>query len=411
MIRPATITGGFILVVALLVSLYLRLPNPELNWKLVEDLAYTYAARSSSGNVNKSSPLNGVTIVITGATSGIGKGLASATYKLGATVVAIGRSPSKLAALKTDLEKKYKENNVNVDLGQPQRLITVVSDFSDLESVSNASKIILSKISSLDFLVNNAGIGYYLPLPSYLTAQGYDLCFGVNYLSHFLLSEKLIPLLQKSKFSPRIIQMSSTFHWQVDERELIPSLGHDGIIDNNSPIASRNEEDKPLPRAYANSKLSQILHSRSMSKRFKNNTIKFVNVCPGWVRTNILNDGKGQVFLKTFGFPLDGVGLSSTFNGMFRPNVGIVANDTSSNDFIANWDMHFLLINNLLSKWASTFWIRDAYIMAMAGTVLPVLQKTLFNPYLITDSSPESYNATVQEALYKWSKNAVEKWL
>merc|ERR1711920_1083839 len=116
----------------------------------------------------------------------------------------------------------------------------------------------------------------------YLSAQGYDLCFGVNYLSHVLLSEKLIPLLEKSKLNPRIIQTSSTNHWLMDTSELVPSKNMDN--DELSPIASRNEHNKPLPRAYPNSKLAQILHARHLSRKLleKNNSsiIKVLSVSP-----------------------------------------------------------------------------------------------------------------------------------
>jgi len=62
------------------------------------------------------------------------------------------------------------------------------------------------------------------------------VAFGVNYLSHFLLTEKLLPLLSKSdQDSPRIIQMSSSFHWLSDGSDLVASSGDDTTI--SSPTA------------------------------------------------------------------------------------------------------------------------------------------------------------------------------
>lgn len=402
-----------IALAAIVISIILKYPNPELDTALIEDLAYNYSetkTRRSNRAATTKPPLQDVTIVITGSTSGIGKGLSCTLYKLGATIVAVGRSTTKLTMLEQELMTNCTSTSTAKNKEKKKRIITILSDFSDLESVSKASDKILSSknIKSLDFLINNAGFGYNEPLESYVTKQGYDLCFGVNYLSHFLLTEKLLPLLQKSKYiNPRIIQISSSFHWQVDERELIPYTSNgENIID---PIASRNEKGITLSRAYANSKLAQILHGRALSRKLSDkNKIEIISTCPGWVRTNILNDNIGQIFLKTFGFPSNGFGLSSTLNAMFRTNdIGSYNHD----NFITNWDMNFLLNFVPLSKWANTLWIRDGIIMFIAITILPAAQKFMFHEYGSSKSSPESYNSTAQDALYDWSYDAVSKWL
>merc|ERR1712151_1382737 len=355
----------------------------------------------------------------TGATSGIGKGLSCTLYKLGATIIAIGRSNTKLTLLEQELMTNCTTATTTTrENKKKKRIISILSDFSDLESVSKASNTILSsKIKSIDFLINNAGFGYNEPLESYVTKQGYDLCFGVNYLSHFLLTEKLLPLLQKSKYiKPRIIQISSTFHWQVDERELIPYSSSSSSP--NGPIASRNEKGVALSRAYANSKLAQILHGRALSRKLgnnKKNKIEIVNVCPGWVQTNILSEEFGQIFLKTFGFPSNGSGLSSTLNAMFRPsNVMRLKNDgkyDDNDDFITNWDIKSFATFVPLTKWSNTLYIRDGMIIFIATIILPIAQKFMFHEYGSSKSSPESYNSTVQDMLYDWSYDAVSEWL
>merc|ERR1711862_561558 len=80
-----------------------------------------------------------------------------------------------------------------------------------------------------------------------------------------------------------------------------------------------------LLRAYPNSKLAQIMHARSLSRKFENDNIKFISICPGWVATNIVKGKLAQLILKKFAFPSDGIGLSSVLNAMLRPNVGIAA--------------------------------------------------------------------------------------
>merc|ERR1712151_916619 len=91
-----------IALAAVLISIILKYPNPELDWKRIEDLVYNYSATAKSSRPT-TPPLQDVTIVITGATSGIGKGLSCTLYNLGATIIAIGRSTTKLTLLEQEL--------------------------------------------------------------------------------------------------------------------------------------------------------------------------------------------------------------------------------------------------------------------------------------------------------------------
>lgn len=99
----------------------------------------------------------------------------------------------------------------------------------------------LPQFPSIDFLVNNAGIHYGAPWKSHeidiaSPTKGYDKCFVTNYLSHFLLTEKLLPALEKSKIkSPRVIQISSTYHWLSDGFSLAPT------DESTTPLAARGD--------------------------------------------------------------------------------------------------------------------------------------------------------------------------
>lgn len=180
----------------------------------------------------------------------------------------------------------------------------------------------------------------------------------------------------------------------VDGKELLPSNN------GEDPIASQNKEGVALNRAYANSKLAQILHSRAVSRKVN---IQMFSICPGWVHTSILKDDFGQVFLKTFGFPSDGIGLSSTFNAMFRDLPSDV-------DWITNWKLtYFEYIP--MPLWSSTLYIRDVMIMINAVFILPLLQKFKFVEFGVAKSSPESYDVAMQDSLYDWSLDAVREWL
>merc|ERR1719162_436368 len=98
-----------------------------------------------------------------------------------------------------------------------------------------------------------------------VSAQGKDFAFTVNYLSHFLLTEKL---LQSLSNGGRIVHVTSTFHWQVDGSELLPDR------ENGMPIAYQSDptlqSPKHLERSYANTKLAQIWHSRSIAEALPN---------------------------------------------------------------------------------------------------------------------------------------------
>ena len=82
-----------------------------------------------------------------------------------------------------------------------------------MDSVSAACDKIRSKYKSIDYLINDAGLtnAPYRKIP---TPQGFDIVFGVNYLSHFLLTEKLIPSLKRSKLAngSRIVRIASSAH-------------------------------------------------------------------------------------------------------------------------------------------------------------------------------------------------------
>jgi D-arabinose 1-dehydrogenase-like Zn-dependent alcohol dehydrogenase len=152
-------------VVVALSAVLLSLPHPAFDWDA--DILPN-AQRYMQQPPTNETPLKGMVIAITGATSGIGLALTRTLNQLGATVVAIGRSPKKLNAL-------FQETSIQ----------TVVADLNDLASVANASHYILEHYDQLDVLINNAGLHTGLPgmwiRPT--TQQGYESTFGGTYHS------------------------------------------------------------------------------------------------------------------------------------------------------------------------------------------------------------------------------------
>ncbi len=94
----------------------------------------------------------------------------------------------------------------SLDQGQ----VDIVSlDLNSLELTRKAADEIADKYGNLDVLINNAGL---FAKTKQLTADGFEQQFGVNYLGHFLLTQKLLPILQQSP-QARIVHLASIAHW------------------------------------------------------------------------------------------------------------------------------------------------------------------------------------------------------
>jgi hypothetical protein len=149
--------------ITILLSVLLQYPSPHLDRPYYRALATNFTEAKDG-----KPPLFGTAVVITGATSGLGLSLTKYLHGLGSTIIAVGRSPSKLEKLQKDLDKESKKN----------RIVPVVADLSDLNSVSAAGKLIKSKFKKVDFLINNAGMVHSSEKEHQATAQGYDSVFG-----------------------------------------------------------------------------------------------------------------------------------------------------------------------------------------------------------------------------------------
>lgn len=334
--------------------------------------------------------LKGRTILITGATNGIGLGLTRVLYKrMGASIIVIGRSPSKLQRLKEEMPN----------------IQTFQADLADLDSVAKTCDTIVSNVDSIDIIVNNAGIHALYNMFSTKTVpvlpdKHMDEVFVVNYLSHNLLFEKLQPLLQKSKHG-KVVQISSNFHWAVDGSDLQVSSTQP------VPIASYGSHGYHVfrtQRSYANSKLAQLYQARAWQKEYPQ--LQFSSICPGWVGTGIGGTGLMRWILAALAFPNEGWGVSSVIRA-------VLDNDSNEQgDFYINTDI-FRIANVLMPKatasWFYQLALRDLVIGTAAYTVL-VFQRFFANVGPMR-SSPESYNEERGKALSEWSHKALEAYL
>ena len=153
--------------------------QPEKNWD-------TSKIASQSGKV----------AIITGGTGGVGFADAKALALKGCTVIIIGRNSEKgseaIARIK-EIDAQADVSFFSIDLG-------------NLSAIKSFSEQMNRKLSRLDILINNAGI--MMPAERQLTADGFELQFGTNYLAHFALTCQLLPLLKKTD-GARVVTLST----------------------------------------------------------------------------------------------------------------------------------------------------------------------------------------------------------
>lgn len=415
------------IVGAVLVAMLWARPHRELDWKeTIVPLARQFANRNSdNNNSQQQQPLNGIVVVITGATSGIGLALTHAFSELGASIVAVGRSPSKLKRL----QRQY-----------PTTIHSVwAMDLANLTDVAHTANQILSSSSSLDhidILVNNAGTHAKFNVWSPNAAVEpdiYDKVFVVNYLSHFLWTEKLLPLLKSSSAAqPVIAQTSSSYHWAVDGSDL--TVANTSSNSNDIPVAARVGGSRGLyvfrtQRSYANSKLAQIYHARSLKRQGriehqeqqsnsnKNGFVvepRIVNICPGWVATNIAGpkDSILVFLLAKVAFPKHGWGISSALHAILEPSRNSGDDDDNGNDYYINSDVFRLgeyLFPRPTPAWMYQFGLRD--VIGCVFSSFALLTQNLAAHAVSVQSSPESYNGTTAQSLYEWSQKAISTYL
>ncbi|GAX24552.1 hypothetical protein FisN_4Hh071 [Fistulifera solaris] len=365
-------------------------PHRELDWKgTVIPLAHKYYDLKDTTN---DEPLQGKIVVVTGCTSGIGLSMTKALSKLGATVVGIGRSSTKLNQLKEE-----------VSTVQP-----FVADFTDLASVAKAADEILSKYDHIDILINNAGMhdGLNNWKGDRVSAQGHDMVFTVNYLSHFLLTEKLSAAMHNNATQrPTIVQVASSFHYSVDGSDLM-AQGTDNI-----PVAAKKGGNAGIggllrsSRSYSNSKLAQILHARALRRNHplwsKSPKARIVSVCPGIVGTNI----GGRTFKKAMdlGFPVDGWGIATPLMAIFM--------EDDKGDYLTSASVFGLafLSDYFHHPMFYLTGVRDAMVwvfLLIVGAFQRVTARVASQR-----SSVESYDEALEDSLYQWSLRAVQEYL
>lgn len=201
-------------------------------------------------------------VLVTGANSGMGKAASLALAELGFSVVMLCRDPER--GKKAVEEIKEKSGNERVEL--------MLCDLASIGSIESSCKLFLETHSRLDVLINNAGV---LKIKRHETADGIELHFGVNHLGHFLLTNRLLPLL-KSSAPSRIIVVSSCAH----------KTGRIHFDDINL------ENNYNVWRGYAQSKFANVLFTYGLADKLKGTGVTVNCLDPGVVATDIIVNRK-----------------------------------------------------------------------------------------------------------------------
>ena len=208
-------------------------------------------------------------ILITGATSGIGRSTVLALSSMGASVTFIARNKDKAEILLKELNTKSQN-----------KAAYILADLSSQKEVKSAAKEYLKMNRPLDILINNAGL---INLKRRETIDGFEETFAVNHLAYFSLTNLLIDKLKESE-SARIINISSGAH------QFVKRMNFDDI---------QSEKNYKPFKVYSYSKLANILFTRKLSEILKDDNITVNCLHPGVVATGFAsqNDSKFQKFL------------------------------------------------------------------------------------------------------------------
>jgi retinol dehydrogenase-12 len=200
--------------------------------------------------------LEGRNILITGASTGIGRATAVLLAKRGATLYLAGRSEERHRAVLEDVR----------ELGAVATYLPL--DLGDLESVRQCAARFLALGAALHVLINNAGLAGSRGL----TRDGFERAFGVNHLGHFLLTELLLDRL-KSSAPSRIVILASTMHHDVQSIDW-------------SALRRTTRSLTGLPE-YGVSKLCNVLHAKELARRLAGTGVTTYAVHPGSVASDI----------------------------------------------------------------------------------------------------------------------------
>src|SRR3984893_4271985 len=206
----------------------------------------------------------GKTAVITGANGGLGYETALALARAGATVVLTGRSDAKGRTALEWIRAQFPKARISYE----------TLDLASLASIADFAARFAAAYPSLDLLINNAGV---MALPKrQVTADGFEMQLGTNYLGHYALTANLLPLLRRAH-RPRVVNLSSLAH-------------RSGAINFDDLQSARSYTPW---KAYSQSKLAMLMFALELQRRSDAAGWGLMSNAahPGYARTDLIANG------------------------------------------------------------------------------------------------------------------------
>lgn len=224
-------------------------------------MAHPFGAESTTDEVLAGVDLTGKRVLVTGVSAGLGVETARAAAKHGAKVVGTAR----------DLAKAKDALAEHAGLG----IEVVECDLASLASIRTCADGLKAKSEKFDVIIANAGV---MNCPKGQTADGFETQFGTNHLGHFVLVNRLVPLLSDGG---RVVILSSSAH-------------RAGDVDLDDPGFDKTEYDAFA--AYGRSKTANVLFAVELDRRLRSRGIRVCAIHPGGIMTELMRHTTPDIF-------------------------------------------------------------------------------------------------------------------
>jgi len=201
--------------------------------------------------------LSGKTIMVTGATAGIGEATVQELARKGASIVLVSRNPEKCAATAARIQQETDNPNVNY----------IPADLSSQAQIRKLVNQFLAHYDRLNVLINNVGAFF---LERQLSVDGNEMTIALNHLSYFLLTNLLLDII-KASAPARVVNVSSNAHFKA-------ALEFDNL---------QSWRDYFVYTAYKRSKFANVLFTYELARRLKDSGVTVNALHPGIVGTDI----------------------------------------------------------------------------------------------------------------------------